>query len=86
MHDHAVRFRAAVGRYRVRRRYEVETRTRWDGPRLVTETKTDGGMKITETYQRADDQHELWVTLRLEGGRLGEAVNVRRVYDAITSE
>ena len=47
MHDHAVRFRAAIGRHRVRRRHQVETRTlgknRRNRRKLVIAEDVDAG-------------------------------------------
>ena len=51
--------------------------TRWDGARLVVETKGERGPKLVETFEGGAD--ELVMVSRVEGGR-GEPVSVRRVY------
>lgn len=51
--------------------------TRWDGARLVVETKSERGPKLVETFEVGAD--ELVAVTRIEGGR-GEPVSVRRVY------
>ena len=51
--------------------------TRWDGTRLVVETKGERGPKLVETFEGAAE--ELVAVARVEGGR-GEPVSVRRVY------
>lgn len=51
--------------------------TRWDGARLVVETKGERGPKLVETFEGGAE--ELVTVVRIEGGR-GEPVSVRRVY------
>lgn len=50
--------------------------TRWDGARLVVETKGERG-KLVETFEGGAE--ELVTVSRIEGGR-GEPISVRRVY------
>lgn len=59
----------------------VEVQSGWDGGKLVVETKTEAGSRITETFEVAPDRSRLTVTLKLDGSR-GPAVTVKRVYDA----
>jgi hypothetical protein len=51
--------------------------TRWDGARLVVETRSEHGPRLVETFEGGAE--ELVAVARLEGGR-GEPVSVRRVY------
>ncbi|HET9315130.1 MAG TPA: hypothetical protein VFQ51_06045 [Vicinamibacteria bacterium] len=52
--------------------------TRWDGARLVVETRGERGPKLVETFEGGPE--ELVTVVRIEGGRGGEPVSVRRVY------
>jgi hypothetical protein len=62
---------------------EGEVKTRWDGARLVVETKTERG-KMKETWSVSPGTGQLTVRLGLEpgGGRM-PAVEVDRVYDPV---
>ena len=51
--------------------------TRWEGTRLIVETKGERGPKLVETFEGGPE--ELVCVSRVEGGR-GEPVSVRRVY------
>lgn len=51
--------------------------TRWEGSRLVVETKGERGPKLVETFEPSGN--DLVIVARLEGGR-GQPVSVRRVY------
>ena len=51
--------------------------TRWEGARLVVETRGERGPKLVETFEGGAE--ELVTVARIEGGR-GEPVSVRRVY------
>ena len=53
--------------------------TRWDGPRLVSETSV-GDAKVTDTYERSPNAAQLILTTRMD--MRGHGVSVRRVYDA----
>jgi hypothetical protein len=57
-----------------------EVKSRWDADRLVVETRTERGGKITETYRRDPESHRLTITLLLESPSR-PTVSVRRVYD-----
>lgn len=52
-------------------------RTRWEGTRLIVETKGERGPRLVETFEGGPE--ELVTVARIEGGR-GEPVSVRRVY------
>jgi hypothetical protein len=54
-----------------------KVQTRWDGARLVVETKGERGPRLVETFEFGPE--ELVTVARIEGGR-GEPVSVRRVY------
>lgn len=58
----------------------AEVQSRWDGAKLVVETKNEKGPRITETFEAAPDPARLTVTLKLDGSR-GPTVTVKRVYD-----
>jgi hypothetical protein len=53
--------------------------TKWDGPRLVSET-TVGDAKVTETFERSTTAPHLILTTNMD--MRGHRVSVRRVYDA----
>ncbi len=61
---------------------KFETKTRWKGEKLVVERKTDGGAKITETFERKEDGR-LHVKVKVSGGRMRGSLEVRRVYDLV---
>lgn len=52
-------------------------RTRWEGARLIVETKGERGPRLVETFEGGPE--ELVTVARIDGGR-GEPVSVRRVY------
>ena len=58
-----------------------ERTTRWNGAELVVESKPSHGPKVTSAYLLVPEKHQLYVTSRFEG-RSGDAITVRRVYDA----
>lgn len=60
----------------------VETKARWKDDRLVVERKFDGGVKITETYERTGEGRQLHVEVKLGGG-IPRSLEFRRVYDAV---
>ena len=59
---------------------QQQSTAKWNGKKLVIETKTDRGT-ITETYELKSGGKELEVNTKVEGGRMGRAVNVKRIYD-----
>jgi hypothetical protein len=61
---------------------ETETKAHWDGnpARLVVETKSERGFRVTETYEASADKTKMTLMLRLESGTM-PAVNVKRVYE-----
>jgi hypothetical protein len=58
----------------------AEVKTRWDAGRLVVETKSARGPRLTETFEVAADRSRMTVILRLEGSPLPE-VTVKRAYE-----
>jgi hypothetical protein len=61
---------------------ESEVKARWDvdPARLVVETKSERGPRVTETYEAAADKTRMTLVLRLEGGPMG-TISLKRVYD-----
>jgi hypothetical protein len=61
---------------------ESEVKAHWDAnpARLVVETKSERGPRVTETYEAAADKTKMTLVLRLEGGPMG-TINLKRVYD-----
>ena len=83
------------GSYRSRRLYtdgrvinregergSLELRAFWQDDALVVERTFDNGRQITQTYALSEDGQQLYVTIRIEGDRLPQPVEFRRVYDA----
>jgi hypothetical protein len=62
-----------------------ETRTRWDGAALVTESWLGDHLHVTETFRRDDATGELRVKVRIDGPR-GQPVTAERVYVPETIE
>jgi hypothetical protein len=65
-------------------RYQ-ETAAHWDGSRLVTDEKGPRGGKMSRTFELSYDGTQLFETLRLTTGRSGMPLDVRYVYDAVSS-
>ena len=63
----------------------AEVETRWDGERLVVETRPDDGPKLVETFTIESDPRRLVVSIALRPPS-GDPVTVRRVYDAAPAE
>jgi len=62
----------------------VNSKTKWDGPKLVTEYDLPGSRKLTYTYSLMPNTHQLLIEETLEGGRSGSGKNptvIKRVYD-----
>jgi hypothetical protein len=57
----------------------VDTKTQWDGMKLVKQTSLGDGMKATETYSLMTDQRRLTVTVKLETPPMNRVMNW--VYD-----
>jgi hypothetical protein len=60
----------------------VDTKTKWDGPKLEIEYDLDGGFKVVRDYSLSDKTHQLVVTTKMEGGRAGRGRDMQAVYDA----
>jgi hypothetical protein len=59
----------------------IERTTRWDGRSLVTTTKLSSGAKVTQTFTKIAEGLQLVVSTKLEGGRMGNPMEFKRVYD-----
>jgi hypothetical protein len=59
----------------------IETRCRWKDGSLVVESKSERGMKMTESYTLARGGRALAVKIHIEG-RFGEPITLRSHYDA----
>src|ERR1700722_6649276 len=62
-----------------------EIAAHWDGSRLVTEEKSPRGGKMSRTFELSYDGAQLYETLRLTTGRSNTPLDVRYVYDPISS-
>jgi hypothetical protein len=60
----------------------AEIRTRFKDGRLLVETQSARGRKVTETWELVPDRSRLIVNVRLEGG-FGGALALKRVYDRL---
>jgi len=86
-----VTFTAADGRvrrYRVDGRKEkhqfdngtVDTKSKFKNGQLTIETSSPGGAKLIDAYS-VNDQHQLVIETKLEGGRGGDRPPIVHVYD-----
>jgi hypothetical protein len=62
-----------------------ESAAHWDGPRLVTDEKGPRGGKMSRTFELSYDGTQLYETLRLTTGRSNAPLDVRYVYDPVSS-
>lgn len=62
-----------------------EIAAHWDGPRVVTDEKSPHGGKMSRTFELSSDGTQLFETLRLTTGRSNTPLDVRYVYDAVSS-
>jgi hypothetical protein len=62
-----------------------EIAAHWDGSRLVTDEKSPRGGKMSRTFELSYDGTQLFETLRLTTGRYNTPLDVRYVYDAVSS-
>jgi len=62
-----------------------EIAAHWDGSRLVTDEKSPHGGKMSRTFELSYDGMQLYETLRLTTGRSNTPLNVRYVYDPVSS-
>ena len=54
----------------------------WDGPRLVTDEKGPYGMKVTRSFEISWNGQQLYETLAVDLGNIGEGfVMIRYIYD-----
>ena len=63
---------------------EMEVKARWKDDRLVVETRLEGGLKTTRTLwlDASSGTRALVVVIKVEGGKLPNAVQARYVYHA----
>jgi hypothetical protein len=59
----------------------IDRTTKWDDRSLITATKLSNGVKVTQTFTKVAEGLQLIVTTRIEGGRWGNPVEFKRVYD-----
>jgi hypothetical protein len=62
-----------------------EVAARWDGTRLVTDEKSPRGGKMSRTFELSYDGAQLYETLRLNLGRSNTPLDVRYVYEPVSS-
>ncbi len=62
-----------------------EIAAHWDGSRLVTDEKSPRGGKMSRTFELSYDGTQLYETLRLTTGRSNAPLDVRYVYDPVSS-
>lgn len=59
----------------------VESKTKWDHKKLVTEYDLGDGFKIVRTYELSSDGLHLDVSTKMEGGRMRRNREMKAVYD-----
>lgn len=64
-------------------RGQVELRASWDGGTLVVERTKEDGPAVTLRFDLSGDGSQLFLTTRIEGERLPEPIEFRRVYDRV---
>jgi hypothetical protein len=62
-----------------------EIAAHWDGSRLVTDEKSPRGGKMSRTFELSYDGAQLYETLRLTTGRSNTPLDVRYVYDPVST-
>lgn len=62
-----------------------EIAAHWDGSRLVTDEKSPRGGKMSRTFELSYDGTQLYETLRLTTGHSNTALDVRYVYEPMSS-
>jgi hypothetical protein len=62
-----------------------EIAAHWDGSRLVTDEKSPRGGKMSRTFELSYDGTQLYETLRLTTGRSNTPLDVRYVYEPLSS-
>ncbi len=61
---------------------KIDRSTKWDGGKLVSEIGGLAPGKTTQTFAVDPDNHQLRITVQMEGGRAGQARTITHVYDA----
>jgi hypothetical protein len=59
----------------------IERKTRWEGPRLITEITGGGARKMIETYAVDPQTKQLHLTLQIDSPQ--RPVTINRVYDPL---
>jgi hypothetical protein len=62
---------------------KIERKTKWDGPKLVSEISGLGPGRMTQTFSVDPERHQLNVVVQMEGGRSGQPRTVAHVYDPV---
>ncbi len=65
---------------------KTSIKAKWEGDRLVTESKLGHSGKLTETYELSNDGKQLYITSRLDNSSLSAPLVIRRVYDRGTKQ
>jgi hypothetical protein len=60
---------------------KIERKTKWDGPRLLSEINGLGPGKMTQSFSVDPERHQLHVVLQIERGRSGQPRTITHVYD-----
>ena len=60
---------------------KIERKTKWDGPKLVSEISGLGRGKITQTFSVDPEHRQLHLVVQMEGGRSGKPRTITHVYD-----
>jgi len=58
----------------------VDTKSKFENGQLTIETSSPGGAKLIDAYS-VNDQHQLVIETKLEGGRGGDDPPIVHVYD-----
>lgn len=64
-------------------RGRVEIRAGWEGDALVVERVMEDRLTVTLRFELSTDRSQLDLTTRIEGERLPEPIEFRRVYDRV---
>ena len=60
---------------------KLETNAKWRGNKLVVQTRSNHGGRMTRTYELGSDGRELYVTLKMQNEKMPQAISIRSVYD-----
>jgi hypothetical protein len=59
----------------------IERTTKWDGRTLVSQSRLNNGVHITQSYTKVNEGLQLVIATKVEGGRFRRALEFKRVYD-----